>query len=258
MRWFYKLALRFRSLFKRGRVEKELSDELRFHLERLIEENVARGMSPEETHYAALRELGGMEQIKEECRDMRRVSIIENLIQDVRYGLRMLAKNPGFTALAVLTLALGIGANSTIFSTISVMLLRKPPVHDPDRLMMLSSRNPGAAGAADEANRSPVSAPDFLDWRAQATAFSGIAAASSFENGSHVTLSGGTEPEWVPSDEVSANYFQVLGVSPLLGRGFMTGEDQPGQPCGSTSRGPVEAPFRCRSGRPGPHAESER
>lgn len=159
---------------------------------------------------------------------MRRVSIIENLIQDVRYGLRMLAKNPGFTALAVLTLALGIGANSTIFSTISVMLLRKPPVHDPDRLMMLSSRNPGAAGAADEANRSPVSAPDFLDWRAQATAFSGIAAASSFENGSHVTLSGGTEPEWVPSDEVSANYFQVLGVSPLLGRGFMTGEDQPG------------------------------
>src|SRR5215471_8346170 len=150
------------------------------------------------------------------------------LLQDVRYGLRLLVKNPGFTAVAVLTLALGIGVNSTIFSVVSTMLLRKPPVHDPDRLMMLFSRNVGAVGVGDEANRSPVSPPDFLDWRMQATAFSGIAAASSFENESHVTLSGGSEPERVPSAEVSANYFRVLGVSPLLGRGFLPGEDQPG------------------------------
>ena len=88
MRWFYKIPLRLRSLFRKSRVEQELSDELRFHLERLIEEKVAQGMSREEARYAALRELGGVEQIKEECRDMRRVNYIENFLQDVRYGLR--------------------------------------------------------------------------------------------------------------------------------------------------------------------------
>ena len=98
MRWFYKLPLRLRSLFERRLVERELRDELRFHVENQIEEKVAQGMTPEEARYAAVRELGGVEQIKEECRDMRRVSYIENLFQDLHYGLRMLAKNPGFTA----------------------------------------------------------------------------------------------------------------------------------------------------------------
>ena len=95
MRWFYKLPLRLRSLLRKSRVEQELSEELRFHLEKLIEEKVARGMKPEQARYAALRELGGVEQIKEECRDMRRLNYIENFIQDLHYGLRMLAKNPG-------------------------------------------------------------------------------------------------------------------------------------------------------------------
>src|SRR6516162_10104772 len=100
MRWFYTFSLRLRSLLKRRRVEEELSDELRFHMEKLIEEKVAHEMTGEEARYAALRELGGVEQIKEECRDMRRLNYIESFVQDVRYGLRMLAKNPGFTALA--------------------------------------------------------------------------------------------------------------------------------------------------------------
>jgi hypothetical protein len=106
MRFLYKLPLRFRSLLKRAGVEQDLSDELRFHLERQIEMKIAQGTTPEEARYAALRELGGVEQIKEECRDMRRVNLIENLIQDFRYGLRMLAKRPGFTAVAAITIAL--------------------------------------------------------------------------------------------------------------------------------------------------------
>lgn len=94
MRWIYKLPLRFRSLLRKSRVERELSDELRFHLEKLIEEKVAQGMAPEEARHAALREIGGIEQITEKCRDMRRVNYIEHFLQDVRYGLRMLRKSP--------------------------------------------------------------------------------------------------------------------------------------------------------------------
>src|SRR6516164_9859443 len=124
MRFFYKLPLRLQSLFRKGRVEQELTAELRFHLEKLVEQSVARGMTPEEARYTALRELGGVEQIKEECRDMRRVNYIENLFQDVRYGLRILWKNRSFTLVAVLALALGIGVNTAIFTAYEAVALR--------------------------------------------------------------------------------------------------------------------------------------
>jgi predicted permease len=231
MAWLIELARRLRFLARREKFNRELDEELRTHLELKTRTNLQQGLAPEEARFAAQREFGNALLLREQSRDFWGYRWLEQLAADLRFGLRMLARNPGFAAVAVLTLALGIGVNSVIFSVISTMLLRKPPVHDPDRLMMLFSRNVGAVGSGDEASRSPVSPPDFLDWRAQTTAFAGIAAASTFEGDesqTHLTVSGGSEPERVPGGAVSANYFDVLGVSPLLGRAFLPGEDQAG------------------------------
>src|SRR5215813_11926897 len=137
--WFYTAPLRLRSLFRRSKVEEELDEELRYHIERQIDEHVAKGQTSEEARYAALRAMGGVELRKEECRDMRRVRLIEDLMQDVRYGLRTLRKSPGFTAVAALSLALGIGANTAIFSVVDPLLIKSLPVKDPEQLVVLNT-----------------------------------------------------------------------------------------------------------------------
>ncbi|HYK88698.1 MAG TPA: ABC transporter permease, partial [Acidobacteriota bacterium] len=216
-RWTHKLHLRLRSLFHKSRVERELSEELLFHLERMMEERVANGKAPDEAGYAALRELGGMEQIKEQCRDMRRVNYIENLIQDIRYGIRMLAKNPGFTVIAVLTLALGIGANTAIFSVVYGVIFRPLPYRDPDRLVTLWTNwleKPGS--------RSAVSLPDFRDWESQNSVFEGLAAYGYNRYDIPDLEDGGS----VRAAMVTADFFPLLGVKPLLGREIVAADER--------------------------------
>src|SRR5215470_2767102 len=143
--WFYTIPLRLRSIFRRRQVERDLDEELQYHLDNKIEELLSRGLDPAEARNAALRAMDGLTQRKEECRDARRVNLIDNAIQDFRYGVRVLAKAPGFTAVAVLTLALGIGANTAIFSMIDAALLKPLNLPDPDRVVQLMLFSPGWA-----------------------------------------------------------------------------------------------------------------
>ena len=240
-RWLYKFPLRLRSLFKRGRVEQELSDELRFHLEKLIEEKIGKGMTLEEARYAALRELGGVEQIKEECRDMRNLSFIENVLQDARYGMRLLAKNPGFAVVAVLVLALGIGANTAIFSLLDQALLRSLPVKDPGRLVVISDAEYTRGWSTSEVDEMVYSYPHYKDVRDQISLFNGVIARA------HVPLSVASSgwSERAAGDVVSGNFFPVLGVGPAIGRVLDPEDDRvPGaSPVAVLSYGYWQAPF---------------
>jgi putative ABC transport system permease protein len=208
---------RLRNVFTSRRVEREISEELRFHVERQAALNLEKGMSPEEARLAALRAFGGVEQIKEESRDLRGVRLLNDLAQDLRYGLRMLAKSPGFTAVAVLTLALGIGANTTIFSLADALLFRPFPVREPARLVALTRQK-----VEPPEYYSSFSYPDYQDLREQAKTLSGLAASSSIV----VSMTMNGEATRIVGEIVSGNYFSVLGVSPAFGRAFLPEEDQ--------------------------------
>ncbi|MGA8183750.1 MAG: ABC transporter permease [Terriglobia bacterium] len=227
MRWIYKLPLRLRSLFRKTRVEQELSEEMQFHLEKLIEENIAKGMTPEEARYAALREFGGVEQLKEECRDSWGVRLISELAQDVRYGLRQLRRNPGFTLVAVLTLALGIGANTAIFSLLNAVMLRELPVENPAQLVLFGNgRSAGSAG--DFANTDLYSYSFFREMRQKNQVFSEASAELSLMFGKmHGAVAGSGNLEPINVQLVTGTYFPMLGVKPILGRAFTAAEDEP-------------------------------
>jgi len=220
MRIFEKIPLRLRSLVRKRVVDQELSDEIRFHLEKLIEEKLAKGMTLREARYAALRELGAIEQIKEECRDMRRVNYLQDLLQDLRYGVRQLRRSPGFTAVAVLTLALGIGANTAMFSVIEAVLLRPLPYRDASHLVRVASLW-HRAGSATLFSSSP---PDFFDWRDQSRSFSSMFA----YRYSEFALTGHGEAKRVRAVLATAGMFSTLQVHPALGREFLAEENRQG------------------------------
>jgi putative ABC transport system permease protein len=212
-----KLRLRLQALFFKSRLEEELDEEVRFHLEREIRENIARGMSPEEARLAALRSFGGVERVKEESRDVRGIRLLEELWQDLRYGARMLLKNLGFTLIAVLTLALGIGANTAIFSVVNAVLLSSLPYAEAERLVQLAERS-------REGARFNVAYPNFEDWRVRAQSFEGMASIRD----QSFNLTGVDRPTQLLGRTVNWNFFSLLGIQPQLGRSFRAADDHYG------------------------------
>jgi len=214
-RWLYTIPLRLRSLFRRDEVEQELSDELQYHLEEKTREYVAAGFTLPEARRKATREFGGVELSKENCRDARRVRIVETTLQDIRFGSRMLYKNLGLSAIAVLTLGLGIGANTAIFSMVNSFLLRPLPVKNAEQITVLGMQ------LGKGALQTSFSYPEFQDLQAQSgSVFSDVMGAELGEGG--VTYEGKTEP--VILNYVSGNFFSALGVQPLLGRYILPSE----------------------------------
>src|SRR6201986_4648508 len=212
--WLKRARTRLRGLLMKNRVESEVEEELRFHLRMRAEENVRRGMTPEEAERAARRSFGSWARVKENCRDFKGGGVLEVLLKDVRFGARTLLKSRGFTLVAVLTLAIGIGANTAIFSVVNAVLLRPLPYRAPARLVTVLHDG-----------GSPVAPANFLDWREQSRSFESIAAAQSW----NVTMTGQDRPEQLNVLQTSAEMFRVLGVDARLGRTYATGEDQPGR-----------------------------
>src|SRR6266511_5998452 len=218
MRKLRELFLRIGGLFNKQRKDRDLDDEIESHLQLHIEDNLRLGMTPEEARREALIKLGGVESTKEAYRQQRGLPMLETLWQDIRYGARMMRKHSGFTTVAVLTLALGIGANTAVFSVINASLLCPFPYENPERLIILQERNAGG-GLQD------ASYLNFADWRSQSTSFVSMAAQ---REGESFNLSGLGEPERLQGQIVSANFFQTLGIRPFRGRNFVAEDDRPG------------------------------
>jgi len=213
--FFHTLLRRLTAPFRRGRLEADLDEELRSHLEMAAEMNKRKGMSAEDARHEALRSFGGVEQTKELYRDQRGLPIIETTFQDLRFGLRMLRRTPGFSILAILCLTLGIGANTAVFSWVEGILFRPyPAVTHQERLLALAGTARGEAATG-------LSWPDFADLQRNCTLLDSFFVSKIMGT----TLSIGDRAERTIGSIVSANYFDAIGVHPILGRGFEPGED---------------------------------
>ena len=205
--WFYTLPLKWRSLFRRNDVERDLDDEIRYHLEQQVDELTAMGVDRDEAMRQVRKRFGGIEIAKERCRDARGVSGVENLLRDVRYAVRVLLRQPAFAMIAILTLALGIGANTAVFSLVDGILFAPLPYAAPEQLVSVKASYPNGAFAA---MREEIRSLDV----------------AAFAEGKSLTLSGAAEPIRVAGTRVSAELLSILGVQPALGRWFRPGEDE--------------------------------
>jgi macrolide transport system ATP-binding/permease protein len=216
--WLYTIPLRLRSLFRRRHVEQELDEELRFHLEHKIEEGIANGLSPREARYAALRAMDGLEQRKEEMREMRHIHWLTDFLDDARFAIRSLHRTPELTAFVVITLALGIGMTSGTFSMVDALIFRPYPVPHPSGVVTLVS-------TTHDSSFDDFSYREYLDIRGKTKSYDGVVASAAME-----AVGFSAEPAATPRIKggmmVSGNYFHVLGVEPQLGRGFREDEDQ--------------------------------
>jgi predicted permease len=216
--WWFTAPLRLKSILRRRRVEKELDEELQFHLEQKIEEGIADGLPPDEARYRAMRAMGGLEQRKEEMRDTRRIRWLTDFLDDVRYAIRSLRRTPGLTAFVVVTIALGIGMTATPFSMLDALIFRPYPVPHPSDVVTLVS-------TSHDNSFDSFSYREYLDIRDNTKSYDGVIA-----NAPLGAVGFRAEPRATPRVRagmmVSGNYFHVLGVEPQLGRGFREDEDQ--------------------------------
>jgi predicted permease len=218
MRTLDRLRLRLRTLFFRERVDRELSAELEFHLEELTREKITHGLPPQEARAEALREFGGIPQLQEACRDARRTRFLEEIAADTRYALRLFAKSPGFTCVALVSLALGIGANTAIFTLAEALILRELPVRDPGALFQIVGVTPGKEGA-----QGSFSYPTFEWLRERGSVFSHVFTWSA----RRIEAGEGENMEWIAAELVSEDYFVGLGAAPALGRALGDEREQP-------------------------------
>lgn len=216
--WWFTLPLRLKSIFRRNRMEQELAEELQFHLENKIEEGIAAGLSPQEARYRAMRAMGGLEQRKEEMREMRRVHWLTDFLDDFRYAVVSLRRTPGLAVLVIGTLALGIGMTTTPFSMVDALIFRPYPVPNPNDVVTLVS-------TSRDRSLESFSYREVLDLRDRAKSYDGMIAHSDTE-AVGVTLEPGATPQVKGGMMVSGNYLDVLGVVPQVGRGFRASEDQ--------------------------------
>src|SRR5580692_5112346 len=221
-RWIYKLPLRLRSLFARRKADQELDEELRDHLDQKTQQLIDRGIPPQEARRTALLEMGGLEKRKEECRDARQVHWLENFARDIRFGFRMLRKSPGVTAVVAIALALGVGANTAIFSVVNGFLLRPLPVASPEQITVLAIQQKDAPiGSAG------FSYPEFVDFRNQAGTVANI---FGMVLGT-VQFNANDRAEEASANYVSGNFFSALGLQPAAGRLYLPSEaETPGEP----------------------------
>ena len=204
-------------MFNRERRDRELTEELESHLAFHVEDNLRAGMTPEEARRDALLKLGGLESVKEQVRERRGVPVLEHLARDLRFGVRMLRKDPSFTAIAVLTLALGIGANTAIFSVVNAVLLRPLPFPQAENLVLVWATSPERANDV-------ASYPDFEEWKARGRSFESMAAFTTRS----VILEGGDQSESVAGLQVTPGFLETLRIQPALGRTFRPEEAEAG------------------------------